>query len=55
MTLIINKDSPEKIAKLLENKLSTKSRSGKLNKHFGKLKRKIEGLNYQKLIRANED
>lgn len=31
------------------------NKKGKLSKHYGKLKRNIDGLNYQISIRENED
>ncbi len=55
MTVIINKENPDKVADILAKKLNIKTPKGNLEKHFGKLKRKIDGLNYQILIRENED
>jgi len=54
MTLIINNKSKE-ISTLLKEKLKDKNIKGNLLKHFGKLKRNIDGLNYQTSIRKDED
>jgi hypothetical protein len=35
--------------------LKKNPKKGNLTKHFGKLKRNIDGLHYQIQIRANED
>jgi hypothetical protein len=55
MTLIINKSNSKNIAKLLTEKLKKEPKKGNLSKHFGKLKRNLDGLNYQTKIRENED
>lgn len=56
MTLVINKSQSVKEIKLmLEKKLAKSDKKGNLSKHFGKLKRNLDGLNYQKAIRENED
>jgi len=55
MVLIIKKRiSKKEIDSLLEKKESSKSK-GNLSSHFGKLKRNIDGLEYQLEIRKNED
>ncbi len=55
MILIIKKqDSEKKIASLLENKIRSVSK-GNLSKHFGNLKRNIDGLDYQLEVRKNEN
>ena len=41
--------------KILKEKKDQLDQSGKLQKHFGKLKRKLDGLDYQTEIRENED
>lgn len=55
MTLIINKSNAKNIAKLLNEKLKRKSQKDNLTKHFGILKRDIDGLAYQKDMREHED
>ena len=55
MVLIIKKKSSKKeIDTLLEKKEKSTS-NGNLFNHFGKLKRNIDGLEYQLEIRKNED
>ncbi len=55
MTLVIDTSNPEKISKLLSDKLKKRPKNGNLSKHFGKLKRNIDGLNFQIEIRKDED
>ncbi|WPR75021.1 hypothetical protein [Algoriphagus sp. NG3] len=55
MTLIIDKSNEKNISKILKERLKKSSTTGNLAKHFGKLKRNIDGLDYQLAIRANED
>ena len=55
MTLVIDKSNSKNIAKLLLDKLKKTPKKGNLAKHFGKLKRNIDGLIYQTEIRKNED
>ncbi|MDR6967594.1 hypothetical protein J2X31_001606 [Flavobacterium arsenatis] len=55
MTLVINKSNSKNIAKLLTDKLKKTSKKGNLSKHFGKLKRNLDGLKYQTELRENED
>ena len=55
MILIIKKqESEKKIAILLEKKIKSISK-GNLSKHFGGLKRNIDGLEYQLEARKNEN
>jgi hypothetical protein len=55
MVLILKKKSSKKeIDSLLEKKEKSVSK-GNLSKHFGKLKRNIDRLEYQSEIRKNED
>ena len=55
MVLIIKKkNSKKEIETLLEKKEKSSSNQGNLSKHFGKLKRNIDGLEYQLEIRKNE-
>lgn len=55
MTVIIDKSNSKNLSEILKKKLKTEPKKGNLAKHFGKLKRKIDGLKYQILIRENED
>ncbi|MDR7128607.1 hypothetical protein J2X69_000939 [Algoriphagus sp. 4150] len=55
MILIIDKSNEKNISKILKERLKKSSTTGNLAKHFGKLKRNIDGLDYQLAIRANED
>ncbi|MDE1193412.1 MAG: hypothetical protein PW786_14895 [Arachidicoccus sp.] len=55
MTVVIDKANAKNLSKILTEKLKKSSGKGNLSKHFGKLKRNIEGLNYQIQIRKNED
>jgi hypothetical protein len=55
MTLVIDKSNSKNVAKLLTDKLKKVQVKGNLAKHFGKLKRNIDGLHYQIQIRENED
>lgn len=56
MVLIIKKKNTKKeIDTILEKKEKSDSKEGNLSKHFGKLKRNIDGLEYQLEIRKNED
>jgi hypothetical protein len=54
MTLVIDKQNVQEISKILSEKLSKGNKEGNLTKHFGKLKRNIDGLNYQTSLRENE-
>ena len=55
MTIVIDKTNSKNIAKLLTKKLKKEPKKGNLAKHFGKLKRSIDGLKYQIELRENED
>ena len=55
MTLIIDKSNLKNTAKILNEKLKKSGKKGNLTKHFGKLKRNIDGLSYQISIRENEN
>lgn len=55
MAVVIDKSNSKNITKILREKLKKTSSAGNLKKHFGKLKRNIDGLNYQTLMRENED
>ena len=39
----------------LKKKIESKDQNSGLKKHFGKLKRNLDGLTYQQQIRSNED
>ncbi|GAB2497737.1 hypothetical protein [Algoriphagus taiwanensis] len=54
MTIKIGKNSKKEVAKILENKLKKTGKPGKLEKHFGNLKRNLDGLEYQNEMRENE-
>jgi hypothetical protein len=43
------------LAKILKEKLNEGPQKGNLAKHFGKLKRQLDGLKYQKDIRKDEN
>jgi hypothetical protein len=55
MTVVIDKSNSKNLSKILSEKLNKKRKTGNLAKHFGKLKRHIDGLKYQTEIRENED
>jgi hypothetical protein len=55
MTIVIDGTDPKKVAKVIERKFREKKSKGNLAKHFGKLKRNIDGLKYQIAVRENED
>lgn len=55
MTIVIDKNNSKNITKILSEKLKKKKKKGNLAKHYGKLKRNLDGLNYQIAIRENED
>ncbi len=55
MTIVVNKKGSKNLKKLLSEKVKKSSANGNLSKHFGQLKRDIDGLEYQLLIRENED
>ena len=55
MTIVINKKNSKNLSKILSEKFKKKKKEGNLAKHFGKLERNIDGLEYQKAMRENED
>lgn len=55
MTVVIDKKNSKNISKILSEKLKKSKKKGNLAKHYGKLKRNIDGLEYQNSIRENED
>lgn len=55
MTVVIDKSNLKNTSKILNEKLKKSAKKGNLTKHFGKLKRNIDGLDYQISVRENED
>jgi len=55
MVLIIKKKITKKEIDILLEKKDKTSSKGNLSHHFGKLKRNIDGLEFQLEIRKNED
>ena len=55
MTVLIDKNNSKNLSEILKEKLKKRNKKGNLAKHFGKLKRNIDGLEYQITIRENED
>jgi hypothetical protein len=55
MTLVIDQSNSKNLIKILTEKLKKEPKKGNLAKHFGKLKRNIDGMKYQTEIRKNED
>ncbi len=54
MTITIRGKNAKEVSKILSEKLRRPKKSGGLARHFGKLKRKIDGLTYQQEVRENE-
>jgi hypothetical protein len=55
MTIVINESNLKHTSKILKDKLKKAAKKGNLSKHFGKLKRNLDGLDYQISVRENED
>ena len=55
MAVVIGKSNSKNTSKILSEKLKKSSKTGNLMKHFGKLKRNIDGLKYQISLRENEN
>jgi hypothetical protein len=55
MFIVINRQTLKKNPKILSERLRKPSKPGNLAKHFGKLKREIDGLQCQISARGNED
>ena len=51
MTVKIDKKDSKNLKKILNEKLKKTPKKGNLSKHFGKLKRNLDGLEYQNSIR----
>ena len=54
MTVTIGKKNAKEVSKILSEKLRSPKKAGNIAKHFGKLKRNIDGLTYQQEVRENE-
>lgn len=55
MTVVIDKNNSKKTTEILTKKLKKSNKKGNLEKHYGKLKRNIDGLEYQIAVRKNEN
>lgn len=57
MTVVIEADdTPDIVKQVLAEKLKKREKQqGNLSKHFGQLKRNLDGLQYQIIMRKNED
>jgi len=55
MLLIVNKKNSQDLSELLSDKLKKSRSEGKLVKHFGKLKRNLDGLQYQLEVRDDDN
>lgn len=57
MTIVIEaKHTPDIVKQVLAEKLKKQDKQqGNLSKHFGQLKRNLDGLQYQAVMRKNED
>jgi hypothetical protein len=51
MTVIIDKNNSKNISKILHENLGKRNKTGNIAKHFGQLKRNIDGLKYQLDVR----
>jgi len=55
MIIIVKKSNLKEVTSDLKKKFESKEHNNGLKKHFGKLKRNLDGLTYQHQIRSNED
>lgn len=55
MIVIIDKSNRKNTSKILSEIFKKSPKTGNIAKHFGKLKRNIDGLKYQVSMRRNED
>ena len=55
MSVVIDGKNSKEASKLISEKLKKDKSKGSLSKHFGKMKRNIDGLKYQMALRENED
>jgi hypothetical protein len=53
MSIVVDKSNIKNIEKILKKKLKLKTTKGNLSNHYGKLKRSLDGLEYQMEIRAD--
>jgi hypothetical protein len=54
MIIKIDKNNAKDLSKILSQRLKKKPKKSKLSEHFGKLKRNIDGLDYEQKIRESE-
>ena len=54
MIIRINKSNMHRIGRILRNNFGNQAKTGNLKKHFGKLKRGLDGLEYQVSTRNAE-
>ena len=54
MTVIIKKNNSANTSKILIEKLKKSKKKGNLEKHFGRLKRELDGLEFQQQVRKDE-
>ena len=55
MIIIVKKSNLKEVTSDLKKKFESKEHNNGLKKHFGKLKRNLDGLTYQQQIISNED
>ncbi len=55
MNVDVDKINLRKSLKSLSEKAEKSGKNGNLSKHFGKLRRNIDGLKFQQEVRANEN
>ncbi len=58
MTIVLDRkdvEDADKLKQLIDVKLKKKEKQGNLAKHFGELKRGLDGLDYQMAMRKDED
>ena len=55
MTLVIDKKNKKHLTEILEKRIKKNAIPGNLKTHFGKLKRNLDGLKYQKDVRKDEE
>lgn len=55
MTVLVRKTEMKNLSKILTKNLDKRPSNGNLEKHFGKLKRNLDGLSYQIDIRKDEN
>lgn len=53
MKVLIDKENSKNLAEILKEMLKKSRKEGDLCKHYGKLKRNIDGLKYQTAIRRD--